>query len=460
MAVRDSSRASGGVISPLRKASTREQASPVQAWSVMVTEATSALPGPPAEHVPEHVAATIEVLGWERAQTLVQCALMVHAPEGSRPEPDQPERLDAPGAEPDPPSGPVDDRGGGLGFYDVVHRRRDVRAEFSGEPVDERSSSRVLGAAHSAPSVGLSQPWDFVLVADHAVRRAFWEHVQSERSDLRGLARGGARRALRRHQDRRRPRGQPFGRGHLRPRPGCSGVSSAATPSPTPACTRCASPSRTCGWPAPPRDGAWGGCRSTASRSCASCSASPPPSVPWRGCASGPVTALQETPDLERHGWRARLPLARHCISTTGSDRDPAVLRTAARESAPSTVPSTTLRGSTSSQGTVIDPVPPAAATTPKAPFTLAIDIGGTGLKASVLDATGAMVADRVVVKTTYPVPADEDGRRPERTGGPAAPGRPRVGRVPRHGAQRASSSRPRTSSPSTGRGPPSTPGS
>jgi polyphosphate glucokinase len=41
----------------------------------------------------------------------------------------------------------------------------------------------------------------------------------------------------------------------------------------------------------------------------------------------------------------------------------------------------------------------------PQAPFTLAIDIGGTGLKASVLDATGAMVADRVAVKTTYPCP-------------------------------------------------------
>src|SRR5271168_3833101 len=41
----------------------------------------------------------------------------------------------------------------------------------------------------------------------------------------------------------------------------------------------------------------------------------------------------------------------------------------------------------------------------PQSPFTLAIDIGGTGLKASVLDATGAMVADRVTVKTTYPCP-------------------------------------------------------
>ena len=44
-----------------------------------------------------------------------------------------------------------------------------------------------------------------------------------------------------------------------------------------------------------------------------------------------------------------------------------------------------------------------AVARSPKTPLTLSIDIGGTGLKASVLDATGAMVADRVAVKTTYP---------------------------------------------------------
>lgn len=41
----------------------------------------------------------------------------------------------------------------------------------------------------------------------------------------------------------------------------------------------------------------------------------------------------------------------------------------------------------------------------PVSPLTLAIDIGGTGLKASVLDANGAMVADRVRVATTYPCP-------------------------------------------------------
>jgi polyphosphate glucokinase len=40
----------------------------------------------------------------------------------------------------------------------------------------------------------------------------------------------------------------------------------------------------------------------------------------------------------------------------------------------------------------------------PIRPFTLAVDVGGTGIKASVLDATGKMVADRVRVDTLYPL--------------------------------------------------------
>ena len=53
-------------------------------------------------------------------------------------------------------------------------------------------------------------------------------------------------------------------------------------------------------------------------------------------------------------------------------------------------------------------PHPPAA--TP--PTTLAIDVGGTGLKASVLDAAGAMVVERVRVKTAYPCPPEALVRR------------------------------------------------
>lgn len=66
-------------------------------------------------------------------------------------------------------------------LYDVIARRRDVRAEFSGEPIDGDSLRRLLNAAHSAPSVGHTQPWDFVLVRDAGTRGAFRDHVQSER---------------------------------------------------------------------------------------------------------------------------------------------------------------------------------------------------------------------------------------------------------------------------------------
>jgi len=42
-------------------------------------------------------------------------------------------------------------------------------------------------------------------------------------------------------------------------------------------------------------------------------------------------------------------------------------------------------------------------------PYTLAIDVGGTGLKASVLSNTGTMMADRVRTETKYPLPPDGD---------------------------------------------------
>ncbi|MFC7341330.1 5,6-dimethylbenzimidazole synthase [Saccharopolyspora griseoalba] len=67
-------------------------------------------------------------------------------------------------------------------LYEVINRRRDVRREFTGAEVPETVLRRVLTAAHTAPSVGLSQPWDFVLVRDQNTRREFREHVLAERS--------------------------------------------------------------------------------------------------------------------------------------------------------------------------------------------------------------------------------------------------------------------------------------
>ena len=65
--------------------------------------------------------------------------------------------------------------------YDVIHRRRDVRREFTGEPIPSATLDRVLTAAHAAPSVGLTQPWDFILIDDLDLRRRFQEHVAHER---------------------------------------------------------------------------------------------------------------------------------------------------------------------------------------------------------------------------------------------------------------------------------------
>jgi 5,6-dimethylbenzimidazole synthase len=56
--------------------------------------------------------------------------------------------------------------------YRAIALRRDVRAEFLSDPVDEDVLARILGAAHQAPSVGLSQPWRFIVVRDLATRTA------------------------------------------------------------------------------------------------------------------------------------------------------------------------------------------------------------------------------------------------------------------------------------------------
>ncbi|MDR7328134.1 MULTISPECIES: 5,6-dimethylbenzimidazole synthase [Catenuloplanes] len=66
-------------------------------------------------------------------------------------------------------------------LYEIIHRRRDVRGQFTGEPVPDAVLDRVLGAAHAAPSVGLSQPWDFVIVRGRATREGFHDHVRRER---------------------------------------------------------------------------------------------------------------------------------------------------------------------------------------------------------------------------------------------------------------------------------------
>ena len=59
-----------------------------------------------------------------------------------------------------------------LGVYRAIRERRDVRRGFLPEPLPDDVLYRLLEAAHNAPSVGLMQPWRFIVVRDIAVRQA------------------------------------------------------------------------------------------------------------------------------------------------------------------------------------------------------------------------------------------------------------------------------------------------
>ncbi|WP_406717478.1 nicotinate-nucleotide--dimethylbenzimidazole phosphoribosyltransferase [Streptomyces althioticus] len=93
------------------------------------------------------------------------------------------------GVEPEPaprpePSGPA-----APGYADaereavlkVMRERRDIRNGFRSDPIPHEVLLRVLEAAHTAPSVGHSQPWDFVVIRSEETRRRMHELAMRQR---------------------------------------------------------------------------------------------------------------------------------------------------------------------------------------------------------------------------------------------------------------------------------------
>jgi nicotinate-nucleotide--dimethylbenzimidazole phosphoribosyltransferase len=76
--------------------------------------------------------------------------------------------------------------------YRVIEERRDVRQGFRADPIPPEVLERVLAAAHRAPSVGFSQPWDFIVITDRDRRERIKDLAQRSRQ---GFAAGlpGAR---------------------------------------------------------------------------------------------------------------------------------------------------------------------------------------------------------------------------------------------------------------------------
>ncbi len=80
------------------------------------------------------------------------------------------------------------------GVYKAIYNRRDVRAQFKNDPVPDELLLKILDAAHHAPSVGFSQPWDFIIIKDITIRRKIKESFEKERIKASLLINGNKRR--------------------------------------------------------------------------------------------------------------------------------------------------------------------------------------------------------------------------------------------------------------------------
>ncbi|MCX5534717.1 nicotinate-nucleotide--dimethylbenzimidazole phosphoribosyltransferase [Streptomyces sp. NBC_00006] len=100
------------------------------------------------------------------AEQTVAPAELTGEPEHLAPEPEA--------AEPHP-AAPAYDDAEREAVLRVMRERRDIRNGFRSDPIPHEVLLRVLEAAHTAPSVGHSQPWDFVVIRSADTRRAMHE---------------------------------------------------------------------------------------------------------------------------------------------------------------------------------------------------------------------------------------------------------------------------------------------
>jgi len=65
-------------------------------------------------------------------------------------------------------------------IYRVIGERRDMR-HFLPTAIEPDMLTRILQAAHQAPSVGLMQPWRFIRITDTEIRKSIHRLVNEER---------------------------------------------------------------------------------------------------------------------------------------------------------------------------------------------------------------------------------------------------------------------------------------
>jgi len=68
------------------------------------------------------------------------------------------------------------------GFYKAIYSRRDVRSHFTSRNIEDDVLARILNAAHHAPSVGFSQPWNFILIKEMITKKMIKNSFEQEKN--------------------------------------------------------------------------------------------------------------------------------------------------------------------------------------------------------------------------------------------------------------------------------------
>ncbi len=100
---------------------------------------------------------------------------------------------------------PAQTKSANLGFsdaarealYQIIFSRRDVRGQFTSDPIPEDVLSRVLMAAHYAPSVGFMQPWSFILVRAEETKRKVYKLFEKAHGEATEMFEGDSREVYR-----------------------------------------------------------------------------------------------------------------------------------------------------------------------------------------------------------------------------------------------------------------------
>ncbi|MFI9003353.1 nicotinate-nucleotide--dimethylbenzimidazole phosphoribosyltransferase [Streptomyces sp. NPDC053541] len=159
-----------------------EVAAEVAAEAVTPVETPAETPAEAAAEAPVEPALPAEAEA--PAETATPADVPAEAPVETVAEPAPAAEADAqaePAAEPAGERAPGYDEAEREAVLRVMRERRDIRNGFRPDPIPHEVLLRVLEAAHTAPSVGHSQPWDFVVIRSAETRRTMHELAQAQR---------------------------------------------------------------------------------------------------------------------------------------------------------------------------------------------------------------------------------------------------------------------------------------